>query len=84
METMKIHWPDNKLPAVPNTIPMNLLDENQAMINHGQTLAKLNERGGVSCWEALCLMDKKTLREYAHLTKQVVLIMFRERLNPTP
>lgn len=84
MSTMKILWPDNKLPGVPADIPMSLLDANQAIVNHGQTLVRLEERGGITVREALCLIDKKAPWEYSNLTLQVVLIMFRERLNPTP
>lgn len=39
------------------SMPMAMLDENQAMRNHGQTLKRLAERGGLGPTEALCIMD---------------------------
>lgn len=43
-------------------VDMALLDEVQAEINHGQTLARLKERGGVSACEALALVQKRKWR----------------------
>jgi len=36
-------------------LPMRLLNERQAQANHGQTLARLAQRGGVSLAEAACI-----------------------------
>lgn len=39
------------------SMPMAMLDEKQAMRNHGQTLKRLAERGGLCVAEALAIMD---------------------------
>lgn len=39
------------------SMPMAMLDEKQAMRNHGQTLKRLAERGGLCATEALAIMD---------------------------
>lgn len=44
-------------------IPMGLLDERQAQVNHGQTLERLAERGGLCEAEAFALIYRKKLRE---------------------
>jgi predicted RNA-binding Zn ribbon-like protein len=43
-------------------IRMDLLDERQAKINHGQTLDRLAERGGLSASEALAICEKREWR----------------------
>lgn len=48
-----------------NSMPMALLDNNQAKKNHGQTLDRLAERGGICPVEALAIMDKVHWAEYA-------------------
>lgn len=40
-------------------IRMDLLHENQAMTNYGQTLQRLAERGGISPSEALAIAEKR-------------------------
>ena len=39
------------------SMPMAMLSEKQAMKNHGQTLERLAERGGICPSEALSIMD---------------------------
>lgn len=39
------------------SMPMAMLDNNQAQKNHGQTLDRLAERGGLAPSEALAIMD---------------------------
>ena len=39
------------------SMPMAMLDNNQAKKNHGQTLERLAERGGLAPSEALAIMD---------------------------
>lgn len=39
------------------SMPMAMLDERQAMKNHGQSLKQLAERGGICPSEALSIMD---------------------------
>jgi hypothetical protein len=36
-------------------LPMRLLNEQQAQANHGQSLARLAQRGGLSLAEAACI-----------------------------
>ncbi len=53
---MKMHSTclrDKTLSNVPQEVPDGLLNEQQAKINHGQTLARLNERGGLGILEIL-------------------------------
>jgi hypothetical protein len=40
-------------------IRMDLLDEKQAQRNHGQTLCRLRERGGLSPCEALAIAERR-------------------------
>ena len=39
------------------SMPMSMLSNKQAMKNHGQTLERLAERGGICPSEALSIMD---------------------------
>lgn len=39
------------------SMPMAMLNDKQAMKNHGQTLSRLAERGGICPAEALAIMD---------------------------
>ncbi len=68
METMKVHSTclrNKNLKNVPCDIPMELLNEEQAQINHGQSLKRLNERGGLGIAEILSNIkkDKSIYRE---------------------
>ena len=49
-------------------IPLDVIKvhENQALKNHGQTLKRLAERGGLGWIEALCVLEN---REYDFHTK---------------
>ena len=42
----------------PRTVPMNLFTETWADKNHGQTLARLAQRGGLGPLEMIAIMDK--------------------------
>jgi len=44
-------------------IRMDLLNERQAQINHGQTLQRLAERGGLSPCEALAIAERREWRK---------------------
>ena len=46
-------------PQVLELIPDNILNEEQAQIDHGQTLSRLNERGGLSPCEAIAIIEKR-------------------------
>ena len=47
----------------PLAIRAELLDADQAMTNHGQTLERLAERGGLSLSEAAAIVDRRRWRE---------------------
>jgi len=64
IETMKMHSSclcDKTLKNVPEEIPMQLLNEEQAQNNHRQTLQRLNERGGLGVLEMLDNIHKRRL-----------------------
>jgi len=46
----------------PLAIPITLLDERQAMENHGQTLERLAERGGLGLAEAAAVAERRRWR----------------------
>lgn len=46
----------------PLAIPIALLDERQAMENHGQTLERLAERGGLGLAEAAAVAERRRWR----------------------
>jgi hypothetical protein len=50
-------------PAAPASIPWSMVaaGEARAVRNHGQTLARLAERGGMSPFEILCVLDDRGL-----------------------
>ena len=57
------------------------LDERQAQTNHGQTLQRLAERGGLSLCEALALIEKRRWRrmEFGDALNQLI-----DRLSGAP
>jgi uncharacterized protein YacL len=64
MEIMRMHSDckrDKGLKNVPDSVPMSLLNEEQAKSNHGQTLKRLNERGGLGVLEMLDNINKRKL-----------------------
>jgi len=60
---MKVHSSygeyHKKYPHCPKEVPMGLLNEAQAQINHGQTLDRLNQRGGLCPIEMVCNIEKR-------------------------
>lgn len=60
------------------TIPFSLLNEEWAEINHGQTLKRLAERGGLGACEALAIMDKRRWRK---MSNKVAMEMLIKRLD---
>lgn len=61
-------WSQKKMEAykdLPKSIPMELVEpyRDQAYRNHGQTLERLAERGGLSPKELYCLMKGVSLRQ---------------------
>jgi hypothetical protein len=52
---MRILWSHKEEKyGLPDYIPDNLLNEQMADINHGQTLKRLNERNGMAVHEIVC------------------------------
>jgi hypothetical protein len=51
-----------KFPDLPASVPMSILDEDIALANHGQTLARLAERGGLSPVEIMACHTRAPLR----------------------
>ena len=47
----------------PESVPMNLLNEEQAQTNHGQSLDTLNKRGGLGILEILDNIHKRRLSQ---------------------
>jgi len=61
---MNIHpdmFKNKDLVNVPKSIPMDLLNEEQAQINHGQSLDRLNQRGGMGILEILDNIYKRRI-----------------------
>lgn len=58
MSNMKIIC-DEGIENCPATIPMKLLNEKHAMTNHGQSLEKLNRRGGLGPDEAIAIIENR-------------------------
>jgi hypothetical protein len=63
---------------VPVRVPMHLLDKDQAMANHGQTLQRLKERGGLSIKEALSLMTLKRWMHYKDMPMVKAIAMLND------
>ncbi len=53
------------------SVPWRLVEphRDQAMRNHGQTLERLAERGGLGWAELFCIMQGWTWREFREFTK---------------
>ena len=57
---IKIMAPDdNNVIDCPTRIPIDLLNERQAYINHSQTLNRLAERGGLDAGEAVAIIENR-------------------------
>lgn len=70
---MKIHSQCEHLKAGFNAfkeIPMGIMNEQWAQKNHGQSLKRLNERGGVTILEALAIMRKRPYRRVYRNSKE--------------
>ena len=55
-------WKEWERVGLPRTAPWSLLapHERQALRNHGQTLERLNERGGLSPREMMCVLEDRS------------------------
>jgi hypothetical protein len=72
------------IPNVPTRVPMHLLSEQQAYSNHGQTLRRLKERGGLSVREAISIINCKPWRAYGDLPNKEAVAMLNNLItNPT-
>ena len=63
------------------TVPFEWLDEAQAQKNHGQTLKRLAERGGLDPSEAIALLNGD---DWKPVSDKVGLEILNHRLNGQP
>lgn len=78
---MPIHPDHAKRPNCPQEIPMSILNEGQAQWNHGQSLKRLAERGGIDLKEALAIIHRKPFSFYGHLDFEEALRRIKEILD---
>lgn len=85
IEYMPIHPEDARKFDCPTQFPMHLLSEAQAKSNHGQTLKRLKERGGLSVREILAIVGKKNWSYYGNLKWEEAIKMLNNIIitNPT-
>lgn len=83
IEYMPIHPDDATKFDCPKQFPMHLLNEDQAQINHGQTLQRLKERGGLSVREILAIVNRKRWSYYEYLQWTEALAMLNDILANT-
>lgn len=60
-----------------SSMPMAMLNDAQAMKNHGQSLKRLAERGGLSSSEALAIMDGRRWGSVAVCDENDILLFRR-------
>jgi len=70
-----------EIPNVPSRVPMHLLSEEQAMSNHGQTLKRLKERGGLGVKEAIALIKRQPYKTYGKMDNTAAVVMLNEIIN---
>lgn len=74
----------------PSDIPDGILNELTALQNHNQTLARLNERGGMGVLEFLDNIHRRKLskipeaQEHVEELKDLVLIWRKKQMPPDP
>lgn len=73
-----------KYPAFPAEVPMKLFTEEMARDNHGQSLARLNERGGLSVKEMVCNIRKYPLSKIGTLDECGCVRYITSLLNQQP
>lgn len=81
IEYMPVHPEDARKPGCPAQFPMHLLNADQAFSNHGQTLQRLKERGGLGVAEILAVVNRKSWSYYGKLKWEEALKMLNEILN---
>lgn len=84
IEYMPIHPDDASKFDCPTQFPMHLLDEDQAQRNHGQSLKRLKERGGLSVHEILAVAGKKPYSYYGGLPWNEALKMLNDIVITNP
>lgn len=64
-------------------IPMQIFlpHERQAQHNHGQTLNRLNERGGLDLWEAYAIILNTTYRKVEHVDINFIRSHFKKLID---
>lgn len=84
IEYMPIHPDDARKFDCPTQFPMHLLSDGRAQSNHGQTLKRLKERGGLSVREILAIVGNKGWNYYGGLQWPEAIKMLNDILtNPT-
>jgi hypothetical protein len=78
---MPVHPEDARKPYCPRQIPMSLLNEERAQRNHGQTLQRLKERGGLGVMEILSIIQDKSWSNYKGVKWEEALKMLNDILN---
>lgn len=63
MPVLMLSYERRKYPDCPREVPMEWLSEEMAQRNHGQTLKRLKERGGLSCAEMWINIHEKDSRQ---------------------
>jgi hypothetical protein len=60
-DRMQVHFQCicRKISGCPDSVPMGLLNEEWAQKGHDQTLERLNERGGLSVFEILAIIQRR-------------------------
>lgn len=81
IEYMPVHPEDARKPGCPKQFPMHLLNEGRAQLNHGQTLKRLKERGGLGVTEILAIVGDKPWGYYGALKWEEALKMLNAILN---
>lgn len=66
----------------PDELPDSLFNEEWAQRIHSQTLARLNERGGLHVKEMICNIQKKNWKEIDHLYTTQQAIEYLKTLIP--
>lgn len=76
MKSMKIHdgCPCKVHEICPQSVPMGLLNQDWAKINHDQTLERLDERGGMTVTEILANIYKRSWHDLP--TEKAVVTLF--------
>lgn len=84
IEYMPVHPEDARKFDCPKQFPMHLLDEDQAMSNHSQSLKRLKERGGLSVHEMIAVANKKPWSYYSKLPWAEALKMLNDIVITNP